>query len=168
MRERRERGGGGRDGNCFCQRQWGAIRVIKLISRTNKEREREGWSEGEGQRDRFDDDKRSRSDTRRKQWNQLFLFSPCGGEEHTRATVELNWMEPKLLLLLTYLKLIYPSYSAALCDQFPLLCLYLLHISYQSSININIYTRAYVFFSFRDYTFHLVTFSQVKSEIHFL
>lgn len=41
MRERRERGGGGRDGNCFCQRQWGAIRVIKLISRTNKERERE-------------------------------------------------------------------------------------------------------------------------------
>lgn len=40
MRERRERGGGGRDGNCFCQRQWGAIRVIKLISRTNKERER--------------------------------------------------------------------------------------------------------------------------------
>lgn len=67
MRERRERGGGGRDGNCFCQRQWGAIRVIKLISRTNKEREREGWSEGEGQRDRFDDDKRSRSDTRRKQ-----------------------------------------------------------------------------------------------------
>lgn len=67
MRERRERGGGGRDGNCFRQRQWGAIRVIKLISRTNKEREREGWSEGEGQRDRFDDDKRSRSDTRRKQ-----------------------------------------------------------------------------------------------------
>lgn len=42
MRERRERGGGGRDGNCFRQRQWGAIRVIKLISRTNKEREREG------------------------------------------------------------------------------------------------------------------------------
>lgn len=41
MRERRERGGGGRDGNCFCQRQWGAIRVIKLISRTNKERKRE-------------------------------------------------------------------------------------------------------------------------------
>lgn len=41
MRERRERGGGGRDGNCFRQRQWGAIRVIKLISRTNKERERE-------------------------------------------------------------------------------------------------------------------------------
>lgn len=41
MRERRERGGGGRDGNCFRQRLWGAIRVIKLISRTNKERERE-------------------------------------------------------------------------------------------------------------------------------
>lgn len=59
-REReRERGGGGRDGNCFRQRQWGAIRVIKLISRTNKGREREGWREGEeGQRDRFDDDKR--------------------------------------------------------------------------------------------------------------
>lgn len=36
----RERGGGARHGNCFRQRQWGAIRVIKLISRTNKERER--------------------------------------------------------------------------------------------------------------------------------
>lgn len=48
MREERERGGGGRDGNCFHQRQWGAIRVIKLISRTNKERERDGEREKKG------------------------------------------------------------------------------------------------------------------------
>lgn len=41
MREKRERERWrGRDGNCFRQRQWGAIRVIKLISRTNKGRER--------------------------------------------------------------------------------------------------------------------------------
>lgn len=52
MRERRERGGGGRDGNCFRQRQWGAIRVIKLISRTNKERERERERGLERRRDR--------------------------------------------------------------------------------------------------------------------
>lgn len=68
MRERRERGGGGRDGNCFRQRQWGAIRVIKLISRTNKEREREGA--GAREKDREIDlmmINGSRSDTRRKQ-----------------------------------------------------------------------------------------------------
>lgn len=47
----------GGDGNCFHQRQWGAIRVIKLISRTNKGREKKGWREGERQRERFDDDK---------------------------------------------------------------------------------------------------------------
>jgi len=40
MREKRDRGGGGSDGNCFRQRQWGAIRVIKLISRANKGRDR--------------------------------------------------------------------------------------------------------------------------------
>lgn len=57
MREERKRERCcGRDGNCFCQRQWGAIRVIKLISRTNKERER--WREADdGQRDRFEADK---------------------------------------------------------------------------------------------------------------
>lgn len=41
MREKRERWRR-KDGNCFRQRQWGAIRVIKLISRTNKESEKEG------------------------------------------------------------------------------------------------------------------------------
>lgn len=34
--------------NCFLQRQWGAIRVIKLISRTNKQQESEGKRERDG------------------------------------------------------------------------------------------------------------------------
>ncbi len=60
-----------RDGNCFRQRQWGAIRVIKLISRANEgERERERERDGEREKDRGIDLMRincNTSDTRRKQ-----------------------------------------------------------------------------------------------------
>ena len=110
MREEKEREVEGGDGNCFRQRQWGAIRVIKLISRTNKGRERERERGREREKERGIDlmmINGSRSDTGRKQWNQLFLFSPSGGgKKHTRATAELKWMELKLLL--SYLELIYP------------------------------------------------------------
>lgn len=63
---------GGGDGNCFRQRQWGAIRAIKLISRTNKKRERD--EEG-GKKDREVDLMRindGRADTER---NSKIIYS---------------------------------------------------------------------------------------------